>query len=41
MCVYNRADLEAALPEIRGSIARKSGSEKVKYPKVHLIISIK
>lgn len=27
--------------EIRGGIAKKSGSKRVKYPKVHLTVSIK
>jgi len=40
-CVYSPADLEVTLPEIRDSIAKKSNSQKVKYPKVHLTVSIK
>jgi hypothetical protein len=40
-CVYNPADLEVALTEIRGGTAKKGGSETVQYPKVHLTVSIK
>jgi hypothetical protein len=37
--VYHPADLEAALPEIRGGIAKKA-APRVKYLKVHIKVSL-
>ena len=40
-CVCNPADLRVALPTIQQGVIKKSGHEKVRYPKVYHTVLIK